>query len=39
MIFHLGPHASLTPNRRGYLWASAGVVVGIAALVFRHIGH
>lgn len=37
MVFHLGPHASLTPNRRGYLVASAGVVTALAALIFRHI--
>ncbi len=36
MVFHLGPHASLTPNRRGYAMASGGVVVALAALVFRH---
>jgi zinc transporter ZupT len=36
MIFHLGPHASLTPKKRGYLMASFGVAVAMAALVFRH---
>ena len=36
MVFHLGPHASLTPNRRGYLFASVGVVVALCALILRH---
>lgn len=36
MVFHLGPHASQTPERRGYLTASSGVIVALAALVLRH---
>ena len=36
VIFHLGPHAWLTPHRRGYAVASVGVAVSLAALVFRH---
>lgn len=39
MVFHLGPHASLTPNKRGYLLASLGVILAMAAVVFRHIQH
>lgn len=37
MAFHLGPHASLTPNRRGYAVASVGVIIALAALILRHI--
>lgn len=37
IIFHLGPHASATPARRGYAVASFGVIVALAALLFRHI--
>ena len=37
MVFHLGPHASLTPHKRGYIVASAGVIIALAALIFRHI--
>ncbi|MEZ5897480.1 MAG: ZIP family metal transporter [Parvularculaceae bacterium] len=36
MIFHLGPHASLTPHKRGYMMASIGVATAMAALVLRH---
>ena len=36
MVFHLGPHASLTPKKRGYMFASAGVIVALSALIFRH---
>ncbi|NWG92458.1 MAG: hypothetical protein HXY21_08115 [Parvularculaceae bacterium] len=36
MAFHLGPHASLTPNKRGYSVAAVGVVVAITAVVLRH---
>lgn len=36
MVFHLGPHASLTPKKRGYMVASLGVIVALAALIFRH---
>jgi len=39
MVFHLGPHAFLTPNRRGYMMASVGIVIGIAAMVLRHSMH
>lgn len=37
IVFHLGPHASLTPHRRGYLLASIGVVVALSALILRHL--
>ena len=37
IVFHLGPHASLTPHRRGYLLASIGVVVALSALILSHI--
>ena len=37
MVFHLGPHASLTPHKRGYLFASVGVVVALSAVILRHI--
>ena len=37
ILFHLGPHARLTPNRRGYDMASIGVIIGVAALILRHI--
>lgn len=36
MVFHLGPHASLTPKKRGYLVASGGVAIALAALILRH---
>lgn len=36
IVFHLGPHARLTPDRRGYAVASFGVVIAIAALILRH---
>ncbi len=39
MAFHLGPHASLTPNKRGYFIASVGVVIALAAVVLRHMQH
>ncbi len=39
MIFHLGPHARLTPNKRGYLLASLGVILGLAAIMLRHMEH
>lgn len=38
MVFHLGPHASLTPNKRGYLVASVGIVIALAAVILRHQG-
>ncbi len=37
MVFHLGPHACLVPDRRGYAVASLGVVIGVAAIVLRHL--
>ena len=37
IIFHLAPHASQTPNKDGYAAASFGVIVGIAAIVLRHL--
>lgn len=39
LVFHLGPHASLTPKKRGYVIASSGVVIALAAVVFRHWRH
>jgi len=36
MVFHLGPHARATPNRRGYMVASGGVVIALAAMILRH---
>lgn len=36
MTFHLGPHAVATPNRRGYLAASLGVVTMILAIILEH---
>lgn len=38
MVFHLGPHARYTPNKRGYPLAMVGVSTAIAALVLRHMG-
>lgn len=35
IIFHLAPHASGTPKRRGYVMASIGVAVGLAAIVLH----
>ncbi len=35
IIFHLAPHASGTPHKRGYLMASAGVAVGLAAIILH----
>lgn len=35
LIFHLAPHASGTPKRRGYIMASLGVALGLAALVLH----
>ena len=37
MAFHLGPHAALTPNRRGYLYTGFGVIVGLAAVIFHDV--
>lgn len=39
MVFHLGPHASLTPQKRGYFLASLGVTIGMAAIMLRHVEH
>lgn len=36
IVFHLGPHATLTPKGRGYAYASIGVIVALAALIVRH---
>lgn len=33
IVFHLAPHASGTPRKRGYLMASAGVAIALAAIV------
>ncbi|WP_428409178.1 ZIP family metal transporter [Hyphococcus sp.] len=38
LIFHLGPHATRTPKKRGYDVAMLGVMVGTAALLFEHFG-
>lgn len=35
MIFHLAPHASSTPKKRGYLMASVGVAIGLSAIVLH----
>jgi hypothetical protein len=35
MIFHLGPHARFTPERRGYLMASIGVIVALAGVILH----
>ncbi|MFN0023021.1 MAG: ZIP family metal transporter [Parvularculaceae bacterium] len=35
IIFHLAPHASGTPHRRGYIVASLGVAIGLAAIVLH----
>ncbi len=37
IISHLGPHAATAPDRRGYLAASIGVVVGTIAIIIEHI--
>jgi zinc transporter ZupT len=39
IIFHLAPHASSTPHRRGYIMASIGVAVGLSAVIFHSLGH
>lgn len=41
VLFHLGPHACLTPHRRGYVVAAAGVVLGLSAIIVHDIavGH
>ncbi len=36
MIFHLGPHASTAPDRRGYLAASIGVIVSTITILISH---
>ncbi|WP_375202904.1 ZIP family metal transporter [Hyphococcus sp.] len=35
LIFHLGPHATKTPHKRGYDIAMLGVVFGTAAILFE----
>ncbi len=35
IIFHLAPHASGTPRRRGYVMASIGVAVSLAAIILH----
>lgn len=35
LVFHLGPHARLTPRRRGYAVAGIGVVIGLAAIILH----
>lgn len=35
LIFHLGPHAAGTPNKRGYDIAMLGVITGTAAILFE----
>lgn len=37
IFFHLAPHASKTPNGRGYSIASIGVVIALMAIIFRHL--
>ncbi len=37
MVFHLGPHACLAPDRRGYPVASLGVIIAVSAIVLRHL--
>ena len=37
MAFHLGPHARLTPHRRGYLVSMLGVSISLAAVVLRSV--
>ncbi len=39
IIFHLAPHASSTPLKRGYIMASVGVAVGLAAIVLHSMDH
>lgn len=35
IIFHLAPHASSTPRRRGYVMASLGVAISLAAVILH----
>jgi zinc transporter ZupT len=35
VVFHLAPHAYLTPDRRGYLWAGVGASIGLIAVIAR----
>jgi len=37
IFLHLAPHAALTPHRRGYLMAGIGVVVSLAAVIFKEL--
>lgn len=40
IFLHLAPHAGLTPHRRGYLTAGIGVIIALAAVIFRDVlGH
>lgn len=36
IVFHLAPHAYLTPNRRGYLIAGVGAAMGLTAVILHH---
>lgn len=36
IVFHLAPHAYLTPNRRGYLVAGIGAAIGLTAVILHH---
>lgn len=36
VIFHLGPHAAMAPNKQGYIWAMAGVLVATIGVTVRH---
>lgn len=38
LVFHLGPHARLTPKRRGYAVASLGVIISLAAILVHAAG-
>lgn len=38
LIVHLGPHAAKVPNRKGYLIAQLGVIVGTAAIILKTLG-
>ncbi len=38
LIVHLGPHATSTPNKRGYDFAMLGVTMATAALILQHLG-
>ena len=38
LIVHLGPHATKTPNKRGYDIAMLGVIAGTIAIIFDNFG-